>query len=81
MQEPRAAFSDDIYIINPDGSNLKRLTNTRDQEKHVSWSPDGQWIAFVREFDLYIIPADGSGEETKIGAKRGGHEHAVWSPK
>ncbi|OHB76912.1 MAG: hypothetical protein A2Z34_00985 [Planctomycetes bacterium RBG_16_59_8] len=81
MQGAQGAFSDDIYVIDPDGSNLKRLTGTKEQEKHASWSPDSQWIAYVRDFELYIIPADVSGEETKIGAKRGGHDHAVWSPK
>ncbi|WP_189487483.1 PD40 domain-containing protein [Asticcacaulis endophyticus] len=37
----------DIYIIKPDGSDLKRLTQSPGNDAHNVWSPDGQWIAFT----------------------------------
>lgn len=36
----------EIYTIQSDGKNLKRLTNSRGNDGHSSWSPDGKWIAF-----------------------------------
>lgn len=36
----------EIYTIKPDGTELRRLTNTPGNDAHSSWSPDGKWIAF-----------------------------------
>jgi TolB protein len=36
----------DIFTIAPDGTNLKRLSNTQGDDSHMDWSPDGEWIAF-----------------------------------
>ena len=36
------AGESDIYVMNPDGSDMRDLTNTPDKdESFVSWSPDG----------------------------------------
>ena len=37
----------DIYTIEPDGKNLRRLTTSRGNDAHMGWSPDGQWIVFA----------------------------------
>jgi TolB protein len=37
----------EIYSIRPDGSGLKRLTNARGNDAHMSWSPDGAHIVFA----------------------------------
>jgi TolB protein len=37
----------DIYTIKPDGSSLKRLTNGKGNDAHMTWSPDGEHIAFA----------------------------------
>jgi TolB protein len=39
--------SPDVYVCDRDGSNLKRLTSTREDESSPCWSPDGQWICFA----------------------------------
>jgi TolB protein len=36
----------EIYSIKPDGTDLRRLTNSPGNDAHCTWSPDGQWIAF-----------------------------------
>ncbi len=36
----------EIYIMNADGSERKRLTNNRADDLYPSWSPDGKKITF-----------------------------------
>jgi tetratricopeptide (TPR) repeat protein len=39
--------SDDIWVVNPDGSNPRNLTpNTWEWDKHPSWAPDSTRIVF-----------------------------------
>ena len=54
----------DIYIMNPDGSGQKRLTNNPAFDMSPSWSPDGKKIAFVSlrdGYEIYVMNADGTG--------------------
>lgn len=37
----------DVYTIRPDGSDLKRLTNGSGNDAHMTWSSDGEYIAFA----------------------------------
>jgi Tol biopolymer transport system component len=37
----------DIFTIKPDGTSLKRLTNGKGNDAHMSWSSDGELIAFA----------------------------------
>jgi TolB protein len=48
-------------------ATLRQLTNRRASERSQVWSPDGQQIAFVAAFDLYVMNADGSGQRRMIG--------------
>jgi Tol biopolymer transport system component len=36
----------EIFSIRPDGKDLKRLTNSRGNEAHLAWSPDGEKMLF-----------------------------------
>ncbi|MXX37653.1 MAG: hypothetical protein F4Z85_06170, partial [Gemmatimonadetes bacterium] len=60
----------DVYVMDADGDNLRRLTNHREQDASPSWSPDGRSIAFfsLRDSDpaieginpeIYVMDADG----------------------
>jgi hypothetical protein len=50
-----------IYLSNPDGSGIRRLTNSSESEFTPAWSPDGQMLAFNRDDGTFIIRKDGSG--------------------
>jgi TolB protein len=36
----------ELYTIRPDGSGLRRLTNSPGNDAHSIWSDDGEWIVF-----------------------------------
>jgi len=41
----------DLYVSNADGSDLRRLTKSREDESSPCWSPDGQWICFAAKIN------------------------------
>ena len=48
--------------MNADGTGQTRLTDPPDRSVDPAWSPDGQRIVFVRNDDLWLMNADGSGQ-------------------
>lgn len=52
----------DLYVVNRDGSGLRRLTSSPKLDREPAWSRRGE-IAFVRGRVLYRIRPDGSGLE------------------
>ena len=60
----------EIYVMNADGTSIRRLTNDRKPDGHPRWSPDGRHLVFHSPQDgtsrtatgveLYLIDADGS---------------------
>jgi Tol biopolymer transport system component len=39
--------SQDVYVMNADGSDVGKLTNWEGLDLLPVWSPDGRWIAFA----------------------------------
>lgn len=66
----------EIYTMNPDGSDLKFLTNGSDS----SWSPDGSKILHNRATEIYVMNPDGTGS-VNLTKTSGIYEYgAEWSP-
>ncbi|MCX9015283.1 MAG: hypothetical protein OIN89_10950 [Candidatus Methanoperedens sp.] len=65
-----------IFVMNVDGTNIKRLTDDKGNEVAPSWSPDGKKLVFTKDGTIYIMNADGS---NKTSTGQGGH-NARWSP-
>jgi dipeptidyl aminopeptidase/acylaminoacyl peptidase len=45
----------DLYYCRKDGSGACRLTSSPSTEELWTFSPDGQFVAFVRENDLWVV--------------------------
>lgn len=58
-----------VYVINRDGSNLKRLTEPGNSKRngYASWSPDGTKLIYTREYsivnDIYIMNDNGNDQK------------------
>lgn len=48
-------ISGDIVVVDTSDSSAKRLTNTLSSESVLSFSPDGNWISFIRKNEIYAI--------------------------
>ncbi len=83
-----------IYVMNADGSGIRKLTNAVPGEPNFTtgdqpaWSPDGKNIAFRRlmapdllgNTDLFIIGADGSSERKLTNTRDTAENVGCWSP-
>jgi len=73
----------EIFTVDADGRNLKRLTNHKAIDVSPTWSPDGGRIAFVSDRtgapQLYVMNADGSGQ-LRLSFEGGYNTAPAWSP-
>ena len=90
-----AFFSDrdgvnNIYVMNDQGGNIRRIMETPFAQSNLAWSPDGSQIAFTMDLhwtepgqpqqdDIFVMNADGSRQRnlTQHPALDGGPS---WSP-
>lgn len=72
----------EIYVMNRDGSGLRRLTNNPAIDVTPTWSPTGTQIAFTSDRtgspQIYIMNADGTGQQ-KITSESY-CDRPTWSP-
>ena len=72
----------EIYVVNRDGTNLRRLTNHPSIDVTPTWSPTGNQIAFTSDRtgspQIWIMNADGS-EPQRI-TNESNCDRPTWSP-
>src|SRR5204862_5240759 len=81
----KIAFSylGDLWIVNENGSELRRLTDHRARDVYPRFSPDGKRIAFSSNrdgnYDVFIVPAAG-GKPRQLTFHTADDTVAGWSP-
>jgi len=86
-------YAGDIWTVNSNGGEAKRLTSHEGLELFPKISPDGQWIAFSGEYSgsrqIFVIPSKGGVPRqltwyNSVGVMppRGGFDNVVldWTP-
>jgi Tol biopolymer transport system component len=82
---------DEIYVVNADGSGLRRLTDNWRSDGAPVWSPDGRKLLFLRSSwfdarasgDVYVMNADGSDQRNltpSVTYPLATHSAPAWSP-
>jgi tricorn protease len=75
-------YQGDLWLVNEDGTNARRLTVHTARDANPKFSPDGRWIAFSSNRygnnDVFVIPAAG-GEAKQLTFHSGGDVVVGWS--
>ena len=81
----------EIYVMNADGSEQRRVTNDAGADDSPAISPDGSRIAFLTsrhdpdpqfpnlKYELYIVDVDGSHRQ-RLTSTDAAEDHPAWSP-
>lgn len=59
----------DLYVL-PLGGKAKKLTDTPEFEIDPRFSPNGKYVSFIRDADLYVVDVE-TGAETRLTEKTG----------
>jgi Tol biopolymer transport system component len=74
----------EIYVMDPEGRSLQRLTHTTAESSHPKWSPDGKRIVFQSgrdgNMEIYVMDADGAHVRKLSNTPVGRSLSPDWSP-
>ena len=84
----RIAFTsvrrDGIFVMNADGTSLRRVTTSPSLDLEATWSPDGRRLAFSRNVpgyktEIFVVGVDGKGLR-RLTSNRGADFEPDWAP-
>jgi Tol biopolymer transport system component len=74
---------EDLFVVRPDGSGLRQITNDAARDRFPRWSPDGSRLAFQSDrggtYEIWTLRPDGSGMD-RATPPDGNPAYPVWSP-
>src|SRR5688572_253671 len=77
--------NDEIYSMDPDGTNVTRLTFNNVPDGRASWSANGNHIAFASGVagarDIYVLNANGQGLRNVTNTPGADEDWPEWSPQ
>ena len=72
----------EIYVMNSDATELKRITHTDGTEYDIAWSPDGRKLAYASDQDgsaeIYVVDIR-SGDSQRLTRNNVRDDQPVWS--
>jgi dipeptidyl aminopeptidase/acylaminoacyl peptidase len=73
----------EIYLMDADGSTMRKLTNNAASDNHPRWSPDGKSLLFISNrkdsSQAWLRPLEG-GEPMQLTKFATGVSDAMWTP-
>ena len=79
-----AGSNGDLYVMNADGGNQRRITNSSVSDYQPDWSPSGTRIVFVSDEsgtrDLWRVNPDGTERHSYAGFADSYESNPRWSP-
>ena len=75
---------DRLHVMAWPGGAPRRLTDAQATEAHPTWSPDGEWVAFVSwepsGGHIWKVRADGRGAPVRLTSAGATYQQPAWSP-
>ncbi len=75
----RARRTSQIWMMNVDGTNARPILQNEKGANSPQFSPDGKWISFISNSNLYVVSA-GGGTARKLTDISTGVSDVLWSP-
>lgn len=85
-RRPTAGEAYQVYVMNADGSDQRRVSTSADNQTQPAWSPDGRMLVFRRsprgnsDGDVWAMNLDGSNPHALVTTPGADERYPVFSP-
>ena len=75
----------ELYVVNFDGGNLRRLTSRKGLDMRPAWSPDGKRVAFTSvragNYEISVMTVSGQGAPANVSGHPERDDFVTWHPR